>query len=110
MQLDPKSTALVLIDLQKGVLAMPVAPHKSAEVYEGSMRLAQCCHAVKVPAVWVRVSFSANLADAPHLSSQWLPMCRSIPAIHQALGSEEAMRIRTGCCDSTTPKGWISPV
>lgn len=27
MQLDAESTALVLIDLQKGVLTMPVAPH-----------------------------------------------------------------------------------
>jgi len=31
MQLDPKSTALVLIDLQKGVLAMPVVPRSAAE-------------------------------------------------------------------------------
>jgi len=30
MQLDPKSTALVLIDLQKGVLGMPVVPHPAA--------------------------------------------------------------------------------
>jgi nicotinamidase-related amidase len=67
MQLDPKSTALVLIDLQKGVLAMPVAPHPAAEVYERSLRLARRFHAVAAPVVWVRVSFSADLADAPHL-------------------------------------------
>lgn len=66
MQLDPKSTALVLIDLQKGVLAMPVAPHPAAEVYERSMRLAQRFHAAKAPVVRVRVSFSADLADALH--------------------------------------------
>lgn len=65
MQLDPKSTALVLIDLQKGVLGMPVVPHPAAEVYERSKRLAQRFHAVAAPVVWVRVSFSANLADAP---------------------------------------------
>jgi nicotinamidase-related amidase len=67
MQLDPHSTALVLIDLQKGVLARPVAPHQATAVYERSMRLAQRCHAVKALVVWVRVSFSANLADAPRL-------------------------------------------
>jgi nicotinamidase-related amidase len=31
MQLAAKNSALVLIDLQKGVLAMPVAPHSAAE-------------------------------------------------------------------------------
>ena len=67
MQLDPKNSALVLIDLQKGVLAMAVSPHPAAEVYERSMRLAQRFHAVKAPVVWVRVSFSADLADAPRL-------------------------------------------
>jgi nicotinamidase-related amidase len=67
MQLDPQNTALVLIDLQKGVLAMPVAPHPAAAVYERSMQLAQRFHAAKAPVVWVRVSFCANLADAPRL-------------------------------------------
>lgn len=67
MQLDPKSTALVLIDLQKGVLARPVAPHPATEVYERSMGLAQRCRAVKALVVWVRVSFSSDLADAPRL-------------------------------------------
>jgi nicotinamidase-related amidase len=66
MQLDPKSTALVLIDLQKGVLAMPVAPYPAAAVYERSMRLARRFHAAKAPVAWVRVSFSADLADAPN--------------------------------------------
>jgi hypothetical protein len=32
MQLEAKSTALVLIDLQKGVMAMPVAPHPATSV------------------------------------------------------------------------------
>lgn len=67
MQLDPKSTALVLIDLQKGVLAMPVVPRSAAEVYERSLRLAKRFHMAAAPVVWVRVSFAANLADAPAL-------------------------------------------
>jgi nicotinamidase-related amidase len=65
MQLDPKSTALVLIDLQKGVLGMPVVPHSAADVYERSKRLAKRFQLAAAPVVWVRVSFSANLADAP---------------------------------------------
>lgn len=67
MQLDPKSTALVLIDLQKGVLALSVAPHPATEVYAGSLRLVERFHAAKAPVVWVRVSFSSDLADAPLL-------------------------------------------
>ena len=65
MQLDAKSTALVLIDLQRGVLGMPVAPHPAAEVYERSMRLAQQFRAAGATVVRVRVAFSGDLADAP---------------------------------------------
>jgi nicotinamidase-related amidase len=64
MQLNPKSTALVLIDLQQGVLAMPVAPHPAKEIYARSMRLAERCRSHGSPVVRVRVSFSADLADA----------------------------------------------
>src|SRR5260370_39583687 len=64
MQLDAKSTALVLIDLQKGVLAMPVAPHPSTEVYQRSMQLAQRFRTAGAPVVRVRVSFSGDFADA----------------------------------------------
>lgn len=64
MQLDAKTAALVLIDLQKGVLAMPVAPHPAAAVNERSMRLAQRFRAAGSLVVRVRVSFSRDLADA----------------------------------------------
>jgi nicotinamidase-related amidase len=65
MQLDPKTSALVLIDLQKGVLAMPVAPHAAAAVYDRSARLVQRFRSAGAPVVWVRVSFSRDGADAP---------------------------------------------
>jgi nicotinamidase-related amidase len=67
MQLDAKSTALVLIDLQKGVLAMPVAPYPASEVYQRSMQLAQRFRAAGAPVVRVRVSFSSDFADALRL-------------------------------------------
>jgi nicotinamidase-related amidase len=67
MKLDAKTTALVLIDLQKGILARSVAPHPAAAVYERSMRLAQRCRASGALVVRVRVSFSADLADALRL-------------------------------------------
>ena len=65
MQLDAKTTALILIDLQRGVLAMPLAPHSAATVYERSMRLADRFRAASGLVVRVRVSFSRDLADAP---------------------------------------------
>ena len=64
MKLDAKTTALILIDLQKGVLARPVAPHPAQAVYQRSMRLAQRCRASGAQVVRVRVSFSSDLADA----------------------------------------------
>jgi nicotinamidase-related amidase len=65
MQLDAKTTALVLIDLQKGVMGMPVAPYPSAAIHERSMKLAEKLRAAGGPVVRVRVSFSADLRDVP---------------------------------------------
>ena len=67
MQLNAKDTALVLIDLQKGVLAMPVVPHAAAAIYERSMLLAKRFRDAGAMVVRVRVSFSSDLADAPQL-------------------------------------------
>jgi nicotinamidase-related amidase len=65
MQLDAKTTALVLIDLQKGVLAMPVVPSPAATIYERSMQLVPRFRSAGSPVVWVRVSFAHDFADAP---------------------------------------------
>jgi nicotinamidase-related amidase len=67
MQLKAKCTALVLIDLQKGVLARPVAPHSAAVIYERSMHRAQRFRDAGAPVVRVRVAFSGDMADAPRL-------------------------------------------
>ncbi|HEX4332828.1 MAG TPA: hydrolase [Usitatibacter sp.] len=65
MQLSAKSTALVLIDLQKGILGMNAAPHPAMEVYQRSMKLAQRVRDAGGLVVRVRVSFSAGGVDAP---------------------------------------------
>jgi nicotinamidase-related amidase len=65
MELNAKTTALVLIDLQKGVLAMPVAPHPAATIHERSKRLASHFRAAGGPVVWVRASFASDFVDAP---------------------------------------------
>ena len=64
MQLDAISTALILIDLQKGVLAMPLQPHSAGTVYTRSMLLARRFRSVGALVVRVRVSFASDLADA----------------------------------------------
>ena len=65
MQLNATTTALVLIDLQKGVLSRPLLPHAAATVYARSKALASRLRAADGPIVWVRVSFASNFADAP---------------------------------------------
>jgi nicotinamidase-related amidase len=62
--LDP-SSALILIDLQKGITAAPVTPHDAESVIERAGRLAQAFRAAGSPVVNVRVSFAADFADAP---------------------------------------------
>ncbi|MFE5394075.1 hydrolase [Streptomyces sp. NPDC056568] len=61
--LDPR-TALVVIDLQAGIVAAPTAPYGSAEVVARSARLAEAFRARDLPVVLVRVSFAADGADA----------------------------------------------
>ena len=80
MQLDAKSTVLVLIDLQKGVLAMPVAPHPATEIYQRSMQLAQRFRAAGASVVRVRVSFTGDFADAHRLPVDQPTDFASLPA------------------------------
>jgi nicotinamidase-related amidase len=55
LSLDPKSTALVLIDLQYGIVAMNVQPQSSADVVARAKALAEAFRAVAAPVVLVTV-------------------------------------------------------
>jgi nicotinamidase-related amidase len=61
--LDPAQTALVLIDLQKGIVGMSVAPHSAAEVVGRASRLAARFRELGSTVVLVRVAFSRDGAD-----------------------------------------------
>ncbi|MFD5521094.1 hydrolase [Streptomyces sp. NPDC127066] len=62
--LDPR-TALVLIDLQHGIVGNPgLAPHAAADVVERSVRLADAFRGHGLPVVLVRVTAAADGADA----------------------------------------------
>ena len=65
LQLDPRSTAIVLIDLQKGLLALPLAPHAAPQILATSCRLAGAIASAGGLVVLVRVDFGAGLATAP---------------------------------------------
>ena len=62
--LDPK-TALVLIDLQHGIVAPPAVPRSGAEVVARGKELADAFRAHGLPFVLVNVAFSPDFGDAP---------------------------------------------
>ena len=61
--LDPK-TALVLIDLQRGIAAAPTVPVPGTEVVARGVELAEAFRSHGAPVVLVRVSFAADFSDA----------------------------------------------
>ncbi|GAA2240805.1 hydrolase [Kitasatospora cystarginea] len=61
--LDP-STALVLIDLQHGITALPTVPYTTPEVVARSVELADAFRAHGAPVVLVRVTAAADGSDA----------------------------------------------
>jgi nicotinamidase-related amidase len=65
LSLDPKTTALVVIDLQKGIAGRETSPHPAAQVIAKSAQLAERFRARGAPVVLVRVSFAADGADRP---------------------------------------------
>lgn len=64
LKLDPETTALVLIDLQNGIVAMNVQPQPSSEVVARAKRLAQAFRAANAPVVLVTVGGSTDGKDA----------------------------------------------
>jgi nicotinamidase-related amidase len=63
LSFDPKSTALVLIDLQKGITGRPTAPHSSSDVISRAVLLADAFRARGSMVVLVRVTFAADGSD-----------------------------------------------
>jgi nicotinamidase-related amidase len=76
--LDPKS-ALVVIDIQKGILARP-AVHPVQAVVANVVKLVDAFRARKLPVVLVRVGWSADMADAIKTRVEVAPPITSVPA------------------------------
>lgn len=61
--IDPKTSALVLIDLQKGITRQSTAPHASADVIARAVQLTDRFRALGSVVVLVRVAYSADGSD-----------------------------------------------
>lgn len=64
LQLDPRKTALVVIDLQQGIVARQTAPYPPSQVIERSARLAKRIREKGGTIVYVRVDM-ANFLQLP---------------------------------------------
>jgi nicotinamidase-related amidase len=62
--IDPRKTALVLIDLQQGIVGRPLAPHSGPEVVRNAARLAAKFRALGATVVLVNVAFHPDFKDA----------------------------------------------
>ncbi len=65
LNLDPAKTALVLIDLQMGILSMPLQPHDLATVVANGVALAGAVSAGGGLVVRVNVAFAPDWSDRP---------------------------------------------
>lgn len=61
---DPKTTALISIDLQGFIISRPVAPHSAQQVIENTAAIAKSLKAAGGTTVFVTIGFSADYADA----------------------------------------------
>lgn len=64
LALNPATTALVIIDLQEGILPFAGGPHSADDVVARAARLAEAFRSHNAPVVMVRVGWSADYAEA----------------------------------------------
>lgn len=62
---DPRTTALVLIDLQNGTIGGPLAPRSGAEVLATGRALARRFRSAGALVALARVTFAQDFADTP---------------------------------------------
>lgn len=91
LSLDPKVTALVLIDLQNGIVGRQLAPHASADVVRNGVRLADALRAKGGLVIFVRVMVGEVLnlpVDAPTPRPANIPPEASelVPELHVQAG------------------------
>lgn len=61
---NPQTTALVLIDLQEGILPFAGGPHSASDVVSRAATLAKAFRAASAPVILVHVGWSPDFAEA----------------------------------------------
>ncbi|MES2176403.1 MAG: hydrolase [Gemmatimonadota bacterium] len=74
MELDAQRIALVVIDLQNGIVARALAPHSSGQVIERAASLGQRFNEIGAPLALVHVSFgSSGVLRPPQVVDEPMP-------------------------------------
>lgn len=93
-ELNAQKTALVVIDLQEGILPFAGGPHAANDVVAKSAKLADKCRQQGAPVVMVRVGWSADFAEALKQPVDAQAPARALPdnwwTYPQALGKQES--------------------
>jgi nicotinamidase-related amidase len=89
LTLDPKKTALVLIDLQNGIVGRDTKPYTASEVVERSRSLADAFRAKHAPVVYVRVMMN-DFLSLPADEAMNLP--KDIPAQFSEIAESAGMQ------------------
>jgi nicotinamidase-related amidase len=98
LQLNAKNTALVLIDLQKGIVAMPTVPHSATEVMQRANLLAKTFRAKGATVVYIRVDM-ANTLQLPVDQPSRDPDAPPPPALASELAPEAGFDAGPGSND-----------
>jgi nicotinamidase-related amidase len=91
LTIDPKATALVLIDLQQGIVGFQLAPRPAAEVVKNSASLAEAFRRKGATVVLVRVEMSELVqtpADRPMRDPNAPPPPASASELVKEIGPE----------------------
>lgn len=89
MKLDPQKTALVLVDLQNGVVSRETKPYTAGEVIERSRTLAEAFRAREARVVYVRVLMNDFLAPQ---SDEATNLPKDIPASASEIAKSAGMQ------------------
>jgi len=89
LSLDPRKTALVLIDLQNGIVGRDTKPYAPGEVIERSRTLADAFRAKGAPVVYVRVLMS-DVLTLP--SDEPMNLAKDIPAVVSEIAAAAGMQ------------------
>ena len=88
LALDPGSTALVLVDLQRGIVGRQTVPHAAPDVVARAARLAARFRQARATVVLVRVAYSADGRDRLTQRIDAAPLGGAVPPDFSELVAE----------------------